>query len=161
MSDLLRSAQIFEVSSKLRTASFWIAEMAAGKTPNESERETLRWVGGLLTQIDWSTEGANGASLGADLAVQATDTRPVFYTCLNHIKPKLEALNLDPKEAIPKFVSWLRDMLVQGKAIDTDLPNERYGVASGLLQLLANSLSVELGNNGLPRRPTWLSGICQ
>ena len=150
MTDMDRTASLFEISSKLQTAAICLRQLTQGKSPNTRDEIILKWTGHLLIQMDWQVKSSK-KGFGASLAIQAASTRPTFYDALTKIVPRF-----DSDKDIVDFLKGLYKTLETG-GVKAHLTPDRLGIASDLFTVLSQSLIAELSNNGLPKQNTWLT----
>jgi len=148
MADLLQSAKLFEVGTRLQTASSCLMEVAGGKKP---ERDALKWAGDFLVRVDWTSGIESEESVDGGLAVSAANTRPKFYASLVKIGPKFQEMGMDSEEQVYEFLKALYRCLRSGGTEQSDMKSEYFALASELLHVLSESIMVDLCNNGLPR----------
>ena len=156
MTDLLQSARLFEVSTRLQSASSCLLRSAENNELSDHGKESLEWAGILLTNMDWSSGISSSTSVEGGLSFSATDTRPKFYASLMKIAPDFMAIGIDTEDKLYQFLSKLYKFLAQ-KEKQISLNKEELKVAGKLLQVLSESIIVELSNNGLPKEHTDLT----
>ena len=157
MSDLLQSAKLFEVGAKLQTASSCVGKFAQGLDLEKKDRDVLKWAGGFLARVDWTSEIEAEAGGGGGLTVSATNTRPKFYASLLKIGPKFSKVGIDPEQKIYEFLKEVYRFLISGGTNGADIPPEQLKLVSELLHILSQNIMVDLSNNMLPARRTLLS----
>ena len=157
MPDLLQSAKLFDVGTRLQTASSCVSKFAKGVTLDENEQGTFKWAGSFLAQVDWTSEIEAEPGEGGGLTVSATNTRPKFYASLLKIGPEFRKLGIDSEEEIGQFLSGIYRLLLSGGNERTELPYEQLRLASKLLHILSLNIMVDISNNMLPRRRALLS----
>ena len=141
MLDILQSAKLFEVSTKLQTASSCIGKIAQGNKLNEKEQDIFKWAGSFLAQVDW-TSGIQTESGGVEgsFTVSASKARPKFYAALIKIIPKLRESGLDSEEKVGSFLKTVYVFLMSGGTYSIDIPLEQLALARELLHILSLSL---------------------
>jgi len=158
MSDLLQSAQLFEVSSRLQTASTYLQKMVDGEGPGPAGEDALKWAGAFLTQVDWASKikPAEGAREG--LAVQATSARPSFYRVITKLFPVFEHNGITTSEDVSAFLGDVYTTLVGGGTVTEGLVPERLRIAATLLELLSQSVLSQLSDDSVPEQPPLVAG---
>jgi hypothetical protein len=149
MADLLQTARLFEVGTRLQTAASNLMSVAQGGAPDSS---ALRWAGDFLLRVDWTSGAAAKAGIDGGLAVSATNARPKFYASLVRIGPKFREVGIDSEEQIYSFLKAVYRFLQSGGSGTKDSPPERLKLAGEFLHMLSQSIMVDLSNNGLPKR---------
>jgi len=149
MADLLQSAKLFEVGTRLQTASSSLLKVARGDRP---EPDALKWAGDFLTRVDWSSGVTSDESVDGGLAVSAANTRPKFYASLVRIGPKFQQMGIESEAQVYDFLKAVYRCLQSGGTEKSDMNSEYFALASELLHVLSESIMVDLCNNGLPRR---------
>jgi len=157
MTDLLQAARLFEVSSKLADASAAMDRLARGQGPSNTDKETFRWAGQLLEQVDWVCGVKPAASPQGALAVEATATRPTFYASLVQIAPDFSKAGLNQESQVYEFLREVYKLFVSGGEGSGRMSAERVQLGARFLHVLSNGLLVRLSNNGLPKTPTTLT----
>ena len=157
MADLLKSTRLLEVSSHLQLAATSLHSLAKGEVPDRIGKQALEWSGAFLTQVDWNSRVRPKPGIGGGLAVQATATRPTFYSALIRVAPSLEKAGVKSQEAVYEFLDAIYNVLNSGGEKTEGMPRERLHLGADLLDTLSQTLVSELSNNGLPRQPTRLS----
>jgi hypothetical protein len=152
MPDLLQSAKLFEVSTRLQTASSCVGKFAQGLELDEKEQDIFKWAGAFLTQVDWTSTIKAESGVDGGLTVSATNARPKFYASLIKMGPKLRQEGVDSGEKIHQFLKAVYQLLMSGGTQPTDIPSERLELARELLHILSQNITVDLSNNMLPRR---------
>lgn len=157
MPDLLQSAKLFEVGAKLQTASSCVDKFAQDVRLEEEDRDVLKWAGGFLARVDWTSEIESEAGEGGGLTVSATNTRPKFYASLLKIGPKFSEVGIDSEEKVYEFLKTVYRFLISGGTNGTNIPRVQLELVSELLHILSQNIIVDLSNNMLPERRTLLS----
>ena len=157
MSDLLQTARLFEVSTKLQSTSSLINRYAEGYPLDSNGRKIFQWAGSFLTRVDWNSDIEAEPGVGGGLTVSATSTRPKFYESLLKIAPKLNEVGIQSETDVQKFLGGLYKLLISEGKKRNGLQKSHLKVAGELLHVLSKSIIVELNNNGLPKRTTNLS----
>jgi hypothetical protein len=157
MTDLLQTARVFEVSSRLSDASAAMADLAKGNEPSDRDRETFRWTGRLLEQVDWESGIAQEPGAEGALSVEATTTRPTFYASIVQMAPELTDAGMKSEQDVYELLKELYGILIsEGKKAE-DVPQQHVQLGASFLRTLSNSLLVRLSNNGLPQPHTTLT----
>jgi hypothetical protein len=150
MNDLIYQAETFETSAGLRRAASALSSLGKGRNLTEDERFALMWAGDLLLEVDFNTR-AKQQSVGSGLAVQATSVRPTFYSSLLRIASRFRDAGLKDQDAIAGFLLVLLNNLAKagspGRGSRKLKPTE-CDLGSYFLEEIADSLLVQLGNNG-------------
>ena len=154
MPDLLQSARLFEVSTKLQTASSCIGKFAQGGKLDQKEKDIFKWAGSFLVKVDWTSEIQAESGADGGLTVSATNTRPKFYSSLIKIGPKLQEIGIDSKEKISKFLNEIYRLLISGGTEAANISSEQLELVRELLHILSLNIMVDLSNNMLPRQRT-------
>ncbi|MCK4790995.1 MAG: hypothetical protein KAV87_45100 [Desulfobacteraceae bacterium] len=157
MPDLLQSAKLFEVSTRLQTASSCVNRFAKGTKLSPQEKNAFKWAGNFLAHVDWTSEIQAESGEEGGLTVSASNARPKFYASLFKIGPKLQQVGIDSEEKVHQFLKAVYQLLMSGGTQTTDIPSERLELVGELLHILSLNIMVELSNNMLPRRRTLLS----
>jgi len=157
MPDLLQSAKLFEVSTKLQTASSCVGKFAQGRKLDEKEQDIFKWAGSFLAQVDWTSEIQTESGVHGGLTVSATNARPKFYASLMKIGPKFRQVGIDSEEEVYQFLKAVYQLLLSGGTQQTDIPANRLYLACELLHTLSQNIMVDLSNNMLPRRRALLT----
>jgi hypothetical protein len=152
MPDLLQSAKLFEVSTKLQTASSCVVKFAQGRALDEKEQDIFKWAGSFLTQVDWTSKIKAESGVEGGLTVSATNARPKFYASLIKMGPKLRQVGMDSEEKVYQFLTAVYQFLLSGGAPSEPIPIERLELVRELLHTLSQNITVDLSNNMLPRR---------
>jgi len=150
MTDIVRTASLIEMSSKLQTASYCLKKLSAGAPPSEREKKDLKWTANLLVQIDWQTKPSGKLGDEVGMAVQAATTRPTFYESLLKVRPRFKSVGINSGEEVIVFLKQLYSTLSAGGS-KSKLSEEKKILASEFLEVLSHSIISELNNNGLPR----------
>jgi hypothetical protein len=159
MEDMALTARLFETSSRLRLASSWLERIAEGGEPNTEGKDTLKWAGQFMCEVDWSSPTTHKASVGGGFALQATTVRPTFYSSLFRLAPRLRKAGMEKEEDVLSFLSSLYHNLISSGAPGKGhkkLSPEYSKLGAILLQEISKSILVQLSNNGLPRTKTTL-----
>jgi hypothetical protein len=152
MEDMGMTAQLFQTSSRLHSASSWLRKIAQGEDVDSQAQELLKWTGTFLREVDWSSSAQKGTA-GGGLVLQATSIRPTFYSVLIRIAPELQAAGLKSEKQIGGFLTLLYDTLSAGGVIKgpRKLNAKHSEAAATLLHEISQSILVQMNNNGLPR----------
>ena len=148
MADLLQSARLFGVGTKLQTASSSLREVARGAKP---EPDALKWAGDFLARVDWASGIESSGSVDGGLAVSAANTRPKFYASLVKIGPKFQEMGMNSEKEVYDFLKAVYYCLQSGGTDTRDMESKHLSLASELLHVLSESIMVDLCNNGLPK----------
>jgi len=157
MADLLKSTRLLEVSSHLQLAASSLRSLAQGRSPDRLGQDSLKWAGHFLPQVDWNSKVQPTPGIGGGLAVQATATRPTFYSALIRIAPDFQRAGMTSQKAVFDFLDALYRVLNSGGNSAKSLPSEKLNLGAELLHTLSQTLVAELSNNGLPRQPVRLT----
>lgn len=149
MADLLQTARLFEVGTRLQTASSNLMSIAEGNPPDAS---ALKWAGGFLSQVDWTSGIGSQAGVDGALTVAAASTRPKFFAALLRIQGDFQRAGIDSDERVYGFLKDVYTCLESGGTKKSTLRSEHLRLAGELLHVLSRSIMVDLSNNGLPRR---------
>jgi hypothetical protein len=154
MADLLQTARLFEVGTRLQTASSNLVKIAQGSTPDIG---ALKWAGSFLCQVDWTSGIGSQPGMDGGLTAAATNTRPKFFAALLRIQGKFREVGIDSDERVYGFLKAIYRCLESGGIERDDLKAEHFMLAGELLHVLSRSIMVELSHNGLPKREPVLS----
>jgi hypothetical protein len=155
MEDLNLTMRLLTTSSDLEQASASLRKLASGNDLDEADKDSLTWAGRFLLSMDWGSKVYQEPQEGGGLTVEATSMRPTFYSCLFRIAPKLREAGIASEQLLASFLSTLyKNLLSHGcpgrgykKLTSTE---SEIGVL--LLQKIAESILVQINNNGLPKR---------
>jgi hypothetical protein len=166
MEDLGLVAELLKTSSTLTLAAASLEKLANGKSANgkeefnSSERDALKWSGNFLLAVDWSADQPSTQEISGGLALQATSVRPTFYSCLFRMAPQIRAEGIKEEKDLLSFLSFLyKNLLILGdpkKAKRVPSDQSRLKLGALLLHEMAESLLIQINNNGLPRPTTTL-----
>lgn len=154
MADLLQTARLFEVGTRLQTASSNLRGVAEGAPPDP---DALKWAGSFLSQVDWTSGLGSQSGIDGGLTAAATNTRPKFFAALLRIQDKFQEIGITSDDNVDGFLKATYKCLQSGGTERDDLKAEHLRLAGELLQVLSRSIMVELSNNGLPKREPILS----
>jgi len=154
MADLLQTARLFEVGTRLQTAAANLMSVAQGGKPDSN---ALKWAGDFLLRVDWNSNAMPKGGVDGGLAVSATSARPKFYASLVRIGPKLGQVGIRSEEQVYDFLRSIYGFLQSGGSQVLDLSADHFKLASEFLHILSQSIMVDLSNNGLPRRRSVLA----
>ena len=157
MPDLLQSAKLFEVSTKLQTASSCVDKFEQGVELDQKEQDIFKWTGSFLARVDWTSEIPVESGAEGGLTVSVTNTRPKFYASLMKIGPKFREVGIDSEQGVYEFLKTVYSFLLSGGTKQTDIPPERLELVRELLHILSLNIMVDLSNNMLPRRRALLT----
>jgi len=155
MEDLGLVAELFRTSSTLARAAASLEKLASGKDEIEpTEKEALSWSGEFLLAVDWSAQQQAKKPVGGGLALQATSVRPTFYSCLFRMAPQLREAGMHDEKELTSFLNnFYRNLLspgTPGKGYKK-LTSDQSKLGASLLHEMAESILVQINNNGLPR----------
>lgn len=157
MEDLNLTMNLLTTSSDLEQASVSLKKMASSQAIDETDKKALSWAGTFLSAMDWRAQVNQGSQVGGGLAVQATSIRPTFYSCLFRIAPRLKNAGISSEKQVISFLKSLYRNLISygspGKGFKK-LTKEESELGILLLQEIAESILVQINNNGLPRTTT-------
>jgi hypothetical protein len=156
MEDLGLVAGLFKTSSILESAATALEKLAASKKEeiSSAEKHGLSWSGEFLSAMDWNAQQPPKPVAGG-LALQATSVRPTFYSCLFRMAPKLRDAGMHDQRQLRSFLSKLYTTLVSSgggrgpKKQKLTADQSRLGAL--LLHEMAESILVQINNNGLPQ----------
>jgi hypothetical protein len=154
MEDMSLTSRLFRTSSKLHFASDLLPKLSEGCSMVEDEMAALKWAGSFLCEMDWSSQVPKEQNVGGGLILQATSVRPTFYSCLLRIAPLLREAGLETEEQVVDFLSSLyRNLLSPGSPGrgHKKLNSTESKLGALLLHEIAETILVQLSNNGLPR----------
>ena len=160
MEDLGLVAMLFKTSSTLERAAASLGKMAAEQEEiNPTEKEALLWSGKFLLAVDWSAQQQAPKPVGGGLALQATSVRPTFYSCLFRMAPQLREAGMLNEKDLTSFLNNLYKNLLSSGAPGRGykkLTSKHSKLGAMLLHEMAESILVQINNNGLPRPTTTL-----
>jgi hypothetical protein len=154
MEDLGLVAMLFRTSSALESAAGSLDKLASQEEISHAEKETLLWAGQFLSAVDWNAHQQASKPVGGGLALQATSVRPTFYSCLFRMAPQLKEAGMHNQEDLTSFLNSLyRNLLSAGTPGRGHKKLSQDGSKLGALLLheMAESILVQINNNGLPR----------
>jgi len=157
MPDLLQSAKLFEVSTRLQTASSCVNRFAKGTKLSPQEEDAFKWAGNFLAHVDWTSEIQTESGVEGGLTVSASNARPKFYASLIKIGPKLRELGIDSDKEVRAFLGAVYRLLMSGGTETANISSDRLELVGELLHILSLNIMVELSNNMLPKRRTLLT----
>ncbi len=151
---------LFKTSSTLEQAAAALEKMPTSQERISSEeKKALSWSGEFLMAVDWSAQQTPPKPVAGGLALQATSVRPTFYSCLFRMAPRLKEAGMQNERDLTSFLSCLyRNLLsheTPGKGHKRLTP-ELAKLGASLLHDMAESILVQINNNGLPRPTTTL-----
>lgn len=162
MEDLSLVAELFKTSSTLARAAVSLEKMASEEKQIEPvEKESLIWSGEFLYAVDWNALNQRVQKpIGGGLTLQATSVRPTFYSCLFRLGPQLREAGMDDEEDLKSFLKNLYKTLTSpgaapGRGNKKLTPNQ-LKLGALLLREIAESILVQINNNGLPQPTTTL-----
>ena len=154
MADLNLTMKLLTTSSRLGQASVSLDKMALGQAIDKADKEVLKWAGMFLSAMDRGAKANNSIQDGGRLAVEATSIRPTFYSCLFRIAPKLKEANISSEQQVIAFLLKLyRNLIFHGSPGRgfKKLTRQESGLGMLLLQEIAESILVQINNNGHPK----------
>jgi hypothetical protein len=154
MEDLGLIAELFRTSSTLERSAASLEKLASGQDIGHVEAEALEWSGRFLFAVDWNTQQHPSKPIVGGLALQATSVRPTFYSCLFRIVPRLQEAGMRDEREIILFLSDLYKNLISHGAPSKRhkrLTADQFMLGALLLHEIAESILVQINNNGLPR----------
>ena len=157
MPDLLQSARLFEVSTRLQTASSCVNKFTKGIKLSPQEEGALKWAGNFLAHVDWTSGIPAESGVEGGLTVSASNTRPKFYASLLKIGPKLQKLGIDSEKEVRAFLGTVYILLMSGGTETANISSDRLELVGELLHILSLNIIVDLSNNMLPKRRTLLT----
>jgi len=157
MPDLLQSARLFEVSTRLQTASSCVNKFAKGTKLNPQEEDAFKWAGNFLAHVDWTSEIPVESGVEGGLTVSASNARPKFYASLLKIGPELQELGIDSEKEVRAFLGAVYRLLMSGGTETANISSDRLELVGELLHILSLNIMVDLSNNMLPRRQALLT----
>jgi len=160
MEDLSLIAMLFKTSSTLEQAAAALEKMLIPQEKiSGEEKEALSWSGEFLLAVDWSAQQTPPKPVTGGLALRATSVRPTFYSCLFRMAPKLKEAGMRNEKDVTAFLGSLYRNLslheTPGKGHKRLTP-ELAKLGASLLHDMAESILVQINNNGLPRTTTTL-----
>ncbi len=161
MPDLLQSARMFEASSKMQSACAYLQALADGKSLDEKSKNTLKWVGKLLPEMDWDYTEAENKRDSNKMAFEATSARPAFYASLVKLDHEFNEAGLDKREKVSEFLKSFYELLLSGgtdEKLRKELSGTKLGIASKLLSELAHSILRQYASSE-PKRPELFGNI--
>lgn len=152
MKDLAESLQLFEASSRLQSAATALRKLEAHRPLAPSDRNSLRWSGKFLEEVDLNVDPRSHQSASGELSVQATEVRPSFYAALLNIQPEFRAAGIKAEPQLQRFLLSTYHLLTSGGHRGTNKNPEpnRLDLAAGFLEELSRALLIRLTNNGVP-----------
>ena len=159
MEDLNLTMNLLTTSSDLEKASVSLKKMTSGQGVDDADQKALSWTGKFLSVMDWGAQVNHESQVGGGFAVQATSIRPTFYSCLFRIAPRLKEAGISSEKNVISFLSSLyRNILFQGSPGKgfKKLTEKESELGALLLHEMAESILVQINNNGLPTTNTSL-----
>ncbi len=155
MEDLGLIAVLFKTSSTLERAASALEKIPSVQEKiSEIDKDALSWSGEFLLAVDWSARQEAPRPVTGGLALQATSMRPTFYSCLFRMAPQLRQAGMKDEKDLTAFLSNLyRNLLspaAPGKG-HKKLTYDQARLGALLLHEMAESILVQINNNGLPR----------
>lgn len=153
MEDLDLTMSLLTTSSDLEEAAVSLKKMTSGQGIDDADRKALSWTGKFLSAMDWMAQVDHRSQVGGGLAVQATSIRPTFYSCLFRIAPRLKEAGISSEKNVISFLSSLyRNLLFHGSPGKgfKKLTEKESELGALLLHEMAESILVQINNNGLP-----------
>jgi hypothetical protein len=106
--------------------------------------------------MDWDVQKKNTSiHASGNLAIHATSIRPTFYACLFRIGNHIQESGINDDAALSEFLHNLYDLLLyngtkyHGKIM---LKVNEINLGALLLDEIANSILIQINNNGLSRQ---------
>lgn len=149
MPDLMKSALMFEVSSRLESVSTWFTKVSRGENPDALGDDSLSWTGNLMGQMDWNLSNPTSGDRDNGLAVQIASTRPIFYSAIIKCAPEFKRVGIDSEEKIMDFLKETYRFLSSKRRNQEKMRSEYLKLASMLFHFLSQSLMVQLSGNGV------------
>jgi hypothetical protein len=160
MEDLGLIAELFKTSSTLVRAAASLEKLGNRKGEfDPSEKEALSWSGKFLLAMDWNAQKPSDPPVSGGLALQATSVRPTFYSCLFRMAPQIRSAGMQSeKELISFLINLYKYLISPGMPSkgSKELSSENSKLGASLLREIAESILVQINNNGLPRPFTTL-----
>jgi hypothetical protein len=157
MEDLGLVAALFKTSSKLESAASALERLACSNKEKVSpeEKQWLSWSGEFLSAMDWNAQQSSKPVAGS-LALQVTSVRPTFYSCLFRMAPQLKDAGMNDQKKLRSFLSklymTLRSLGKAGTGAQRKkLKADECQLGALLLHGMAESILVQINNNGLPQ----------
>jgi len=153
MEDMNLMAKLFVASSKLRLASSLLEALSHGDELDDNGEATLNWVGNFLCQLDWNSSQFQNGQISSGQGIQATSIRPAFYSSIIRIAPQLKSIKIDSDEKLGRFLNKFYSYLLSNR--EEKMKNKLDGnysmIGSILLNEIAQTIFIQLNNNGLPK----------
>lgn len=148
MSSLLESADLFETSSRLESASGHIASLCEGHSLDARGRQALRWAGELLMRVDWmSSDAWSSSKASPDMATRATAVRPQFFDALVLNRDDFAQAGLKSTKDVCTFLEKLYTFLNSGgETIELDMA--QLSLAADFLHDIAQAVLITVDRNG-------------
>lgn len=156
MEDLGLVAELFKTSSILARAAASLEKMTTGQgNIVPAEKDALLWSGKFLRAVDWNSHEQGSEPIGGGLTLQATSVRPTFYSCLFRLAPQLREIGMHDKRNLKSFLNNLYRNLLSPEGRPgrgyKKLTSGQYKLGALLLHEIAESILVQINNNGLPQ----------
>jgi len=147
MPSLFEFAELFEASTRLEYAAQSVCQLIDGISLSDEDKSSLNWAGQLLERVDWYESKWASAHVTADLAVQATSVRPIFYSTLTKTFRKIQESEENEEEIRRNFLRYLHHLLNKSDKSE-EIPKEYLRFSADFLHLLSRSLLLQVGHNG-------------
>jgi len=161
MEDLGLVATLLLTSSTLERAAGSVKKMADDREKiNSAEKEALKWAGEFLLAMDWNAHQDTTNKVAGGLAIQATSVRPTFYSCLFRMAPQIRDAGMKDERELISFLGSLYRNLQSPDSLGRGykkLTSEQAKLGALLLHEMAESILVQINNNGLPRQTATLN----
>jgi hypothetical protein len=155
MEDLCLVAELFKTSSTLARAAASLEKMISGQEEIQpSEKDALLWSGEFLRAVDWNAQEQAQKPISGGLALQATSVRPTFYSCLFRMAPQLREAGMHDEKNLNLFLNNLYRNLLSPEGPGRGhkkLTPDQCKLGALLLHEIAESILVQINNNGLPQ----------
>jgi hypothetical protein len=150
MTDMARTADMLETSTRLQTTADVLKRLASGVTTQQlhpGERLVLAWATDFLADLD-SQAFKHGT--GGRMTVEAAEARPTFYRTLNLVIRDLGEHQISSRADVLTFLDQLHEFLRHegSSPVNTD----RVRLAARFLEEFAESLLTQLWREHSPRR---------
>ncbi len=155
MEDLGLIAMLFKTSSTLERAAAALEKIpSVQERISNTEKDALSWSGEFLLAVDWSARQEAPKPIVGGLALQATSVRPTFYSCLFRMAPQLREAGMNDEKDLTAFLTNLYRNLLSPASPGKGHKRLTYSQAklgALLLHEMAESILVQINNNGLPK----------
>lgn len=157
MTDLMKASRLFEVSTRLQSASQGLSVLAAGEQLTPSGKSSLQWAGRFLAQVDRTAKVIIDPGVGGGMVAQVTNARPTFYDSLMAITSEFTAAGISSEEDVFALLHTLYLFMSSDEQKEGDLSSNELTLTAKLLRVISRKLLVRLNNNGLPSQPVNLT----